>query len=74
MSAQQLDAKSRAWRTLAQGLALDVLVAVVMVLASSIGDLQWTTAWFSALGLLIAKSAVHAAVAYLARIFVPPPT
>lgn len=68
------DAKSRALRTLAQGLLLDVATAVVAVAATWIPGVQWTRAWWTALGLLVAKTALVAAVAYAARRLVPPPS
>jgi hypothetical protein len=68
------DARSRAWRTCVQGLLTDVAVAVIMVLATQVGDLQWTGAWWGALGLLLLKTAVQSGVAHLARRVVPPVT
>lgn len=71
-STSQADARNRAVRTLAQGLALDVGVAVVSVAAVAVGDVHWTRAWWAALGLLVAKTAVQAAVSYAARRLLPP--
>lgn len=68
------DARSRALRTLAQGLLLDVAAAVVAVAATWLPDVQWTRAWWMALGLLVAKTALLAAVSYAARKVVPPPS
>jgi len=68
-----IDARSRALRTLAQGLLLDVAAAVVAVVSVWLVDVQWTRVWWTALGLLVAKTALQAAVAYAARRLVPPP-
>jgi hypothetical protein len=66
------DARSRALRTLAQGLALDVAAAVVAILAAALADVHWTRAWWTALGLLIVKTAIQTGVAYVARRVLPP--
>ncbi len=66
------DARSRAARTALQGLALTVAAAVLGVLVTAVTDLQWTRAWWGALALLAAKSAVQAGVAYLHRMVLPP--
>lgn len=68
------DARSRAARTVAQGLALTVAAAVLGVLVTAVTDLQWTRAWWGTLVLLAAKSAIQAGVAYLHRLVVPPPS
>jgi hypothetical protein len=68
----QADATNRAWRTLVQGLLLDVLVAVVMAAATVVSDVEWTRVWWLALGGLLAKTAITAIVSYLARTLVPP--
>ncbi len=69
------DASQRAWRTLAQGLFLDVAtgVAVAATVAISSG-IEWTESYWVALGLAVAKSAVTAVVSYFARKIVPPST
>lgn len=68
----QADARNRAWRTLVQGLGYDVATAVVLVLVATVGDLQWTRAYWITLGLAVAKSAVLSGVAYFARLLVKP--
>lgn len=67
------DASERAFRTLLQGLAVDVLAAVGVALTAAIaGGIQWTQAYWLALSLAVAKSAVTAIVSYFARKLVPP--
>lgn len=66
------DAAERSLRSLAQGLALDILVAVVLVLATAVGDIEWTPTYWKLLGLTLAKSVIQAGVSYLMRMFVAP--
>ncbi len=67
------DASDRAFRTLLQGLAVDVLAAVgVAATAAVVGGIEWTRAYWIALALAVAKSAVTAVVSYFARLVVPP--
>lgn len=66
------DARSRAARTLLQGLILDVLAAVVLVLTPALTDVHWTRAYWAALGGLVVKSALQAALAWAMRKLVPP--
>lgn len=68
------DARSRALRTFAQGLALDVGVAVVSVAATALGDVRWTKAWWTLLGGLLVKTAVQSGVAYVQRRVGRPPS
>jgi hypothetical protein len=68
----QSDAKDRAWRTLIQGLLLDLSVAIVLVLAPAVSAVEWTSEYWTALGLLVAKSAVQSLVSYLMRTLVKP--
>ncbi len=68
----QADARNRAWRTLLQGLGYDVATAVVLVLVVTVGDLQWTRAYWLTVGLAVAKSVVVSAVSYFARLLVKP--
>lgn len=62
------DALNRAFRTLVQGLGIDLAVAVAMVLGTTIigwsswGDVQW-----SVLSFTLAKTATQAVVAYIMR-------
>jgi hypothetical protein len=67
------DAKTGGLRALAIGLLIDVSVAIILVLAARIGDLEWTAEYWAAIGLSVSRSAVQAAVTYLARTLVPPP-
>lgn len=74
-NAVERDAANRASRTLFQGLAVDVLAAVAVALTVAIaGGIEWTSAYWAALGLAAAKSAVTAIVSYVSRIVVPPAT
>lgn len=66
------DAKNRSWRTVLQGLAIDVSTGVVLVLAVAVTDLVWTRAYWLALGLSLARTIVQAIVAYFFRLLVPP--
>ena len=66
------DARNRAFRTLLQGLLLDVIVAVVAVLATNVGDATWTKEYWLALVGLVGKSVVTAIVSYFARKYLPP--
>lgn len=70
----QTDARNRAWRTLLQGLGIDVAAALVLVLAPALSSVEWTPAYWQALGLLAAKSVLQAVVAFVARKVVPPPS
>ncbi len=67
------DARNRAWRTLLQGLGIDVAVAVVAVLTPLLTNVEWTQAFWTGVGALAAKSIVQAVVAFVARKVVPPP-
>ena len=68
------DARSRAWRTLAQGLAVDVLAAIVLVIGPALAgaDFAWTRGYWLAVAGLAARSAITAVVAYVARQVLPP--
>lgn len=66
------DARVRGWRSFVQGLLIDVSVAAVVFLVTVIGDLEWTTVYWIALGLGLAKSVVQGVVAYLARKLITP--
>lgn len=67
------DAAERAFRTLLQGLAVDVLAGIGVALAAGIaGGISWTEAYWVALALAVAKSAITAIVSYFARKLVPP--
>ena len=66
------DAAERSLRSFIQGFALDILVAVVLVLATAFGAIEWTPMYWKALGLTLAKSVLQAAVSYLMRMVVIP--
>jgi len=70
--AVQHDARERSYRSLLQGLAVDVTITVVLVLATFVGSLEWTPAYWQVLGLTLAKSVIQAAVTYLMRFYVTP--
>lgn len=65
---------SKLWgvRTFFMGLGLDVAVGVTLYLVTVIGQLEWTRTYWVVLGLGVARSAIFAAVAYLARRLLPP--
>lgn len=68
-----VDASNRAWRTFLQGLLLDVVVALVLVMSTATSaTIEWTRTYWLALASLGAKSAIQAGVSYLARKLVPP--
>jgi heme/copper-type cytochrome/quinol oxidase subunit 4 len=70
--ATRADAAERSLRSLAQGFALDIIVAVVLVLSTAFGAIEWTPTYWKALGLTLAKSVLQAGVSYLMRMFVVP--
>ena len=69
---KQADARERSLRSLAQGLALDVAVAVVLVLATAFNTIEWTPDYWKLLGLTVAKSVLQAGASYLMRVLVKP--
>lgn len=66
------DARNRAFRTFVQGLLIDVGTAVTAALAASLTDVQWTKAFWVTLGFMVGKTALQAAVSYVARKVLPP--
>lgn len=68
------DARTRAWRTLFQGLIVDVLLAVVAALALVLADpaFEWSLAYWGAVGLSLGKTALTAVTAYIMRQAAPP--
>lgn len=66
------DARTRAWRTFVQGFGIDVTVAVVLALLPAFTGIEWTAAYWAALGLSVARTSLQAAVSYLARVLIPP--
>lgn len=73
--AVRTDATNRAWRTLAQGLLVDVLAAVVLAVGPALAgaDFAWSKAYWLTLAGLAAKSAITAVVSFVARRVLPPP-
>lgn len=70
--AVQADARERSLRSLVQGLALDVAVAVVLVLATAFNEIEWTPTYWKLLGLTLAKSVLQAGASYGMRVLVKP--
>lgn len=68
------DAKNRAWRTLGQSLLVDVGAAVVLAVTPILSDVHWDKGYWLAVGALAARSAITAAVSWVARKVVPPAT
>lgn len=67
------DARNRAWRTFVQGVAVDVAVSVLGVLVVlSVDTIEWTGTYWLAIASLVARSAIVALVAAVARRVVPP--
>lgn len=66
------DAAERSLRSFIQGFALDIVVAVTLVLATAFGAIEWTPTYWKALGLTLAKSVLQAAVSYVMRVVVVP--
>jgi phosphatidylserine synthase len=69
-----VDARNRAARTFFQGLAIDVVAAVVVVLLPAVSNVEWTPAYWGALGLIVAKTCLTALISYVARHVAPPAT
>ena len=66
------DARSRSWRTLVQGLAIDITVAVIAVLAMLTDMDPFAKETWILLGALVIKSVVTAIVSYFMRLKVTP--
>lgn len=67
------DAGVRAWRTLVQGLAATVIMAVVAALvAGTSSEVEWSTGWWAALGAQVGMAGLTAGVSYVARWLTPP--
>lgn len=69
----EADARNRAWRTLMQGLLIDVAAALVLVLTPALTTVEWTPAFWAGVAALAGKSVLQAVVAFVARKVVPPP-
>lgn len=66
------DARDRAWRTVLQGLGIDLATALVLTLAALLTRIDWTWAFWGAMGLAVAKSLIQAAVSFFMRLLVKP--
>lgn len=66
------DARERSLRTFFQGLGIDVGVALLLVLATTFSEIEWTGKYWATLGLLLAKTFLQAGVSNLVRRLVPP--
>ena len=70
--AAERDATTRAWRTLAQGLLVDVAATTAVALAAAVTDIHWTRAYWLGVASLVGKTVITSGVAYFARRLVPP--
>lgn len=70
------DARNRAFRTFVQGLLTDVIGAVVLAVGPALAgaEFAWTKEYWTAVGLLTAKTVVLSVVSYISRKAVPPAT
>jgi hypothetical protein len=66
------DAKSRSWRTLVQGLVIDVFFAIVAATAMLTGNDPFVKETWIAFGVLLLKSVLSAVVSYFMRLKVTP--
>lgn len=66
------DAEDRGWRTLLQGLAIDMATAIVLSLAVLMSGIDWTWAFWGVIGSNVAKSVIQSVVAYFMRLLVKP--
>jgi hypothetical protein len=68
------DARNRAWRTFVQGLLVDIVLAIAggLSLVLSSPDFAWTGAYWTAVGLALAKTTLTTIVAYVMRKAAPP--
>jgi hypothetical protein len=69
------DARNRALRTFWQGVGTDVAASAALAIVPTLSgaDFAWTGAYWAAVGLLAAKTAILTAVSYIARLKAPPP-
>jgi hypothetical protein len=68
------DARNRAFRTLIQSLGVDVLAAIVLAVTPLLANVNWDKSYWLAVGALAARSAITAAVSWVARKVLPPAT
>lgn len=62
------DARNRAWRTLLQGLAFDVLAAVVLVVFTAVSKAEaWSDFEWTLLAFTVFKSVMVSGLSYLMR-------
>jgi len=66
------DARNRAWRTLVQGLAVDLVATLAAVLVVALADIEWTSTYWLGVASLVGKTAITSVVAYVARRVAPP--
>jgi heme/copper-type cytochrome/quinol oxidase subunit 4 len=66
------DARQRAIRSYLGGLIAAVIMAVAPLGDAALGNIQWSRAWWIALGLGLVSPALHAVVAYVLRHLAPP--
>lgn len=68
----QADAKTRAWWTFLVAIGLDVAATVAAFLVTVIGNIEWTSTWWTMVGLGVAKSIVTGIATYFIRRFIKP--
>jgi hypothetical protein len=61
------DAMDRAWRTFKSGIGLDIAIAVAIVVAPAVTNLEWTPTYWTVLGTAVAKSVLTAVTSYVLR-------
>ena len=66
------DARNRAMRHFIVGLLASMAVAALPIVQASLGDIQWSAAWWQALGYAAAAPAIGAAITYIGRYTHPP--
>jgi hypothetical protein len=66
------DARNRSWRTLLQGLSIDLLFAILAVVASASGNNPFAKATWIAVGILLCKTILQTIFAYFMRLRVTP--
>lgn len=66
------DARERSFRSLLQGLGIDVATALVLALSVLLTTTEWTKAFWVTLAYSVGKSVVQATVSYFMRLLVKP--